>query len=58
VDPEPSPSPSPPVTPAAAATLSTADPERYGPLELQRHVKPDGRALLVYRWVGEPVPQA
>jgi hypothetical protein len=30
--------------------------ERYGPLEVARHVKDDGRALLIYAHVREEAP--
>jgi hypothetical protein len=31
-----------------ARTQTPGAPERYGPVQLERHVKGDGRALLIY----------
>jgi hypothetical protein len=41
--------PGPSSAPDPLARAQTAGaPERYGPVQLERHVKDDGRALLVY----------
>ena len=38
----------PAVDPGASAVRPVGEPERYGPLELQRYVKADGRRLVIY----------
>ena len=39
---------------AAPSSASASSKERFGPLELTRMVKPDGRALIVYARVEAP----
>jgi hypothetical protein len=34
--------------PTTGAANREPDPERYGPLEIRRHVKEDGRALTLF----------
>ncbi|GAC1316693.1 MAG: hypothetical protein NVSMB25_02900 [Thermoleophilaceae bacterium] len=37
-----------PSEPSCRATAPTGESERYGPLELRRYRKPDGRELILY----------
>jgi hypothetical protein len=49
------PSPRPVPAPTTAPATGERDPEREGPVEIERLRKDDGRALIVYRRVGERI---
>jgi hypothetical protein len=55
-EPPPPPPDRPAVSPDAAAVTAVGAPERYGPLELRRYLKADGRSLIVYARVVGPAP--